>query len=55
MLKSADPARYTPAPGANYPRGRFGDRRRFRLILRPAVVSLRHCQGSSCAMTKRKG
>ena len=25
MLKSADPARYTPAPGANYPRGRFGD------------------------------
>ena len=24
MLKSADPARYTPAPGANYPRGRFG-------------------------------
>src|SRR5438270_6776420 len=25
MLKSADPARYTPAPGADYPRGRFGD------------------------------
>ncbi|HZQ92149.1 MAG TPA: DUF1501 domain-containing protein [Terriglobales bacterium] len=25
MLKSADPARYQPAPGANYPRGRFGD------------------------------
>ncbi|MCU1311637.1 MAG: hypothetical protein JWO20_2762 [Candidatus Angelobacter sp.] len=25
MLKSADPARYTPAAGANYPRGRFGD------------------------------
>src|SRR5436853_1479729 len=25
MLKSADPAKYTPAPGANYPRGRFGD------------------------------
>src|SRR5215475_4486529 len=25
MLRSADPARYTPAPGANYPRGRFGD------------------------------
>jgi uncharacterized protein (DUF1501 family) len=25
MLKAADPARYTPAPGANYPRGRFGD------------------------------
>jgi len=25
MLKSADPQRYTPAPGANYPRGRFGD------------------------------
>jgi uncharacterized protein (DUF1501 family) len=25
MLKSADPARYTPAVGANYPRGRFGD------------------------------
>jgi uncharacterized protein (DUF1501 family) len=25
MLKSADPARYTPAPGANYPKGRFGD------------------------------
>jgi uncharacterized protein (DUF1501 family) len=25
MLKSADPARYKPAPGANYPRGRFGD------------------------------
>jgi uncharacterized protein (DUF1501 family) len=25
MLKSADPARYTPAAGADYPRGRFGD------------------------------
>jgi uncharacterized protein (DUF1501 family) len=25
MLKSADPKRYTPAAGANYPRGRFGD------------------------------
>ena len=25
MLKSADPAKYQPAPGANYPRGRFGD------------------------------
>ena len=25
MLKSADPQRYTPAPGANYPKGRFGD------------------------------
>jgi uncharacterized protein (DUF1501 family) len=25
MLRSADPQRYTPAPGANYPRGRFGD------------------------------
>ena len=25
MLKSADPAKYTPAPGANYPRGRFAD------------------------------
>ena len=25
MLKSADPAKYTPAPGANYPGGRFGD------------------------------
>jgi uncharacterized protein (DUF1501 family) len=25
MLKAADPGRYTPAPGANYPRGRFGD------------------------------
>ena len=25
MLRSADPAKYTPAPGANYPRGRFGD------------------------------
>ena len=25
MLRSADPGRYTPAPGANYPRGRFGD------------------------------
>jgi uncharacterized protein (DUF1501 family) len=25
MLKSADPSKYTPAPGANYPRGRFGD------------------------------
>jgi uncharacterized protein (DUF1501 family) len=24
-LKSADPARYQPAPGAEYPRGRFGD------------------------------
>ena len=25
MLKSADPAKYKPAAGANYPRGRFGD------------------------------
>jgi uncharacterized protein (DUF1501 family) len=25
MLRAADPARYVPAPGANYPRGRFGD------------------------------
>ena len=25
MLKSADPNRYQPASGANYPRGRFGD------------------------------
>ena len=25
MLKSANPAQYTPAAGANYPRGRFGD------------------------------
>jgi uncharacterized protein (DUF1501 family) len=25
MLKAANPQRYTPAPGANYPRGRFGD------------------------------
>jgi uncharacterized protein (DUF1501 family) len=25
MLRSADPARYSPAPGANYPKGRFGD------------------------------
>src|SRR5690348_14191608 len=25
MLKSADPARYSPALGANYPRGRFGE------------------------------
>jgi len=25
MLKSADPAKYTPANGADYPRGRFGD------------------------------
>jgi uncharacterized protein (DUF1501 family) len=25
MLKAADPGRYTPAPGAKYPRGRFGD------------------------------
>ena len=25
MLKSADPAKYTPAPGANYPKGRFGE------------------------------
>ena len=24
-LRSADPNRYTPAPGANYPRGRFGE------------------------------
>jgi uncharacterized protein (DUF1501 family) len=24
MLKSADPERYTPAPGANYPRGQLG-------------------------------
>jgi uncharacterized protein (DUF1501 family) len=25
MLQSADPQKYTPAAGANYPRGRFGD------------------------------
>lgn len=25
MLKTADPSKYTPAPNANYPRGRFGD------------------------------
>ena len=25
MLKSADPAKYKPAPGADYPKGRFGD------------------------------
>jgi uncharacterized protein (DUF1501 family) len=25
MLKSANPAQYTPAAGANYPKGRFGD------------------------------
>ena len=25
MLKSADPAKYKPAPGADYPRGRFGE------------------------------
>jgi uncharacterized protein (DUF1501 family) len=25
MLKSADPAKYEPAPGADYPRGRFGE------------------------------
>lgn len=25
MLRSADPDKYTPAPGANYPGGRFGD------------------------------
>jgi uncharacterized protein (DUF1501 family) len=25
MLKSADPAKYTPAKGVDYPRGRFGD------------------------------
>lgn len=25
MLKAADPGKYTPAPNANYPRGRFGD------------------------------
>jgi uncharacterized protein (DUF1501 family) len=25
MLKAADLGKYTPAPGANYPRGRFGD------------------------------
>jgi uncharacterized protein (DUF1501 family) len=25
MLKAADPAKYTPAPDANYPKGRFGD------------------------------
>ncbi len=25
MLKSADPSKYTPAPNANYPKGRFGD------------------------------
>ena len=25
MLKATDPQHYTPAPGANYPRGRFGD------------------------------
>jgi len=25
MLKAADPAKYTPSPNANYPRGRFAD------------------------------
>jgi uncharacterized protein (DUF1501 family) len=25
MLKTADPTKYAPAPGANYPKGRFGD------------------------------
>jgi uncharacterized protein (DUF1501 family) len=25
MLKAADPAKYTPGPGATYPKGRFGD------------------------------
>ncbi|HET7871966.1 MAG TPA: DUF1501 domain-containing protein, partial [Terriglobales bacterium] len=25
MLRSADPEKYTPAPGADYPRGRFGE------------------------------
>jgi uncharacterized protein (DUF1501 family) len=25
MLKSADPQKYAPAPGTNYPKGRFGD------------------------------
>ena len=25
MLKTADPGKYTPDPGANYPKGRFGD------------------------------
>jgi uncharacterized protein (DUF1501 family) len=25
MMKSADPAKYKPAPGADYPKGRFGD------------------------------
>jgi uncharacterized protein (DUF1501 family) len=25
MLKAADPSKCTPAPGANYPKGRFGD------------------------------
>ena len=25
MLRSADPGKYTPAPGANYPKGHFGD------------------------------
>src|SRR3984957_11535379 len=25
MLKAADPGKYTPAPGANYPKGRCGD------------------------------
>jgi uncharacterized protein (DUF1501 family) len=25
MLRAANPEKYTPAPGANYPRGRFGD------------------------------
>ena len=25
MLKSADPQKYTPSPGANYPRGPFGE------------------------------
>jgi uncharacterized protein (DUF1501 family) len=25
MLKAADPGKYTPSPGVNYPKGRFGD------------------------------
>ncbi len=45
MLKSADPQHYTPAPGANYPRGRFGD------VLRQTAQLIKSDLGVQVAFT----
>jgi uncharacterized protein (DUF1501 family) len=45
MLKSADPQKYAPAAGANYPRGRFGDslRQTAQLIKSNVGVQIAFC------------